>query len=518
MKIITAKQIREADAYTIAHEPIASIDLMERASASFVKWFVDHFHKQKVIKIFCGLGNNGGDGLAVGRMLLEKNYKVEVFAIRHSDSTSEDFTVNEQRLSNLTDIKNIYPGKDLPSITKNNIVIDAIFGSGLARPVKGLCGEVIQHINKSKCTVIAIDIASGLYCDSPPVYPISVSPSKVKEETHITDYRLPIIHATHTVSFQNPKLSLLLPQNEVYTGDWHLVPIGLDEGFIRSMDTTNYYIDMDLVKKIVKRRAKFSHKGTFGHALLITGSYGKMGAALLAARACLRSGAGLLTMHIPKCGYEFMQTALPEAMVMVDDSNDCFTTVPEIEKYAAIGIGPGLGMDKLTQKAFLKLIQKSSKPLVIDADAINIIGKNKNILVQIPSNSIFTPHPKEFERLAGKSDNDYQRLELLRTFAYKIKSIIVLKGAHTCIATPQGDCYFNSTGNPGMATAGSGDVLTGIITGLLAQGYSSFEAAILGVYLHGLTGDIAAKQFGKEAMIASDMVEMLGNAYKNIIS
>ncbi|MBW8049729.1 MAG: NAD(P)H-hydrate dehydratase [Cytophagales bacterium] len=502
MKILTSKQIREADAYTIAHEPIASIDLMERASASFVKWFVDHFHKQKAIKIFCGLGNNGGDGLAVGRMLLEKNYKVEVFAIRHSDVTSEDFTVNEQRLSNLTGIKNIYPGKNLPSISKNNVVIDAVFGSGLTRPVKGLCGEVIQHINKSKCTVVAIDIASGLYCD------------ELNNDKNI-------VHATHTVSFQNPKLSLLLPQNEVYTGDWHLVPIGLDEGFIESMDTNNYYIDRYLVKKIVKRRAKFSHKGTFGHALLITGSYGKMGAALLAAKACLRSGAGLLTMHIPKCGYEIVQTALPEAMVTVDDSNDYFTTIPEIEKYSAIGIGPGLGMDKLTQKALSQLIQKSSKPLVIDADAINIIGKNKDIFRQIPANSIFTPHPKEFERVArivnpSRPANDYERLDLLRTFAAKTKSFIVLKGAHTCIATPDCDCYFNSTGNPGMATAGSGDVLTGIITGLLAQGYSPFEAAILGIYLHGLAGDIAAKKFGKEAMIASDMVKMLGNAYKEI--
>ncbi len=501
MKILPVDKIREADAYTIANEPIADIDLMERAAGQLFRWIKRRVDKSHRFFVFAGLGNNGGDGLAVSRLLTEAGYDVSVYVVRFSDKNSDSFQINYDRFlefgnNKLHDLKKDGP---LPEMDEDDIVVDALFGSGLTRPVKGFPGEVIHQINSSPALKIAIDVPSGLFVDACS----TASDGK-------------IVRADHTLTFQFPKLAFLMPENDAFAGSWHVLDIGLHEQFIHDVKVNNFYVLRQDAAHILQPRKKFSHKGTFGHALLIAGSYGKMGAAVLAAHAALRSGVGLLHVHIPKAGYAIMQTALPEAMLSIDRYDNYFSDIPELSMYNAIGIGPGLGMQHQSQMALKLLIQQFKGPMVFDADALNILAKNKTWLAFLPSYSILTPHPKEFERLAGKWDDDFERLKKQREFAEKYQVVVVLKGANTSICTPKGDCYFNSTGNPGMATAGSGDVLTGMLTSLLAQGYVSVEAAVLGVYLHGLAGDIAVKKRSQEAMIAGDIIASLGKAFKKL--
>ena len=501
MKILSIDKIRAADAYTIEHEPIPSIDLMERAATQLFKWISKRVDQTHGFKIFAGPGNNGGDGLALGRMLAEAGYEVEIYIIRYTDKTSEDFRINYERTANLKNIKvsDIRNDEDFPEVGEEDVVVDAVFGSGLTRPVKGFIAEIINKINSSPAVKVAIDTPSGIFSDS----------SSVEEDGAI-------IRADYTLGFQFPKLAFMMAENDPFVGEWHILDIGLHHDYINSVTTDNFFTIKEDVAPLLKKRRKFSHKGTYGHALLIAGSYGKMGAAVLAAKACLRAGVGLLHVHIPKVGYQIMQTALPEAMISLDRYENYFSEVPDLSMYNAIGIGPGLGMEHQSQMALKLLIQEFGKPMVFDADALNILSENKTWLAFLPAGSILTPHPKEFERLAGKWNNDFEKLEMQRDFSKRYNIYVVLKGANTSVCTPDGKCYFNSTGNPGMATAGSGDVLTGIITGLLSQGYSPGQAAVLGVYLHGLAGDFSAKKLGQESMIAGDMVKMLGKAFKHL--
>ncbi len=501
MKILPVEKIREADAYTIQNEPIADIDLMERAAGKLFRWIkkrVDNTHR---FFVFAGLGNNGGDGLALSRMLTEAGYDVEVFVVRFSKKSSDSFQKNYERFKKLG-VKKLHDLKEqdpFPETAEEDIVVDALFGSGLTRPVKGFPGAVIGQMNASPALKIAIDVPSGLFVDAPSAHAGGE-----------------IFRADYTLTFQFPKLSFLLPENDAFVGSWHVLDIGLHPQFIREVTVHNFYVLRQDAALILKPRRRFSHKGTFGHALLIAGSYGKMGAAVLAARAALRSGVGLLHVHIPQAGYAIMQTALPEAMLSIDRYENYFSDIPELAPFQAVGIGPGLGTMQQSQMALKLLLQQFKLPMVFDADALNILAENKTWLAFLPHYSILTPHPKEFERLAGKWANDFERLEKQREFAIKYQVVVVLKGAFTSICTPRGDCYFNSTGNPGMATAGSGDVLTGILTALLAQGYASVEAAILGVYLHGLAGDVAARKRGAEAMISGDIAENLGKAFQKL--
>ncbi|MFK5855612.1 MAG: NAD(P)H-hydrate dehydratase [Bacteroidota bacterium] len=501
MKIFSIDKIREADAFTIDKEPIASIDLMERASLQLFSWIQKHVKSNKKIHIFAGLGNNGGDGLSIGRMLAKDGYKVTINILRYSKNTSSDFQVNFSRLADLSgiEINEIENAKAVPQIGVDDVVVDAIFGSGLTRPIKGFIADVITSINNSTAITISVDIPSGLFADE-----TSLS---VKGE---------IIKADYTLSFQFPKLAFLLPENEMYVGNWEILDIGLSNEYIHSTSTKNHLILKDDIIPVLKGRAKFSHKGTYGHALLIAGCYGKMGAAILASKACLRSGVGLLHTHVPKSGVQILQTATPETMVSIDRYDNYFSQAPNIGLFNAIGIGPGLGMEHQSQMAMKLLIQNSPCPMVFDADALNILAENPTWLAFLPKGSILTPHPKEFNRLAGSWQNDFERLDKQRNLAQKHGIYIVLKGAHTSICFPDGQCYFNSTGNPGMATAGSGDVLTGIITGLLASGYTSGIAAILGVYLHGLAGDIASNKNGIEALIAGDIIDNIGNTFMEL--
>ena len=499
MKILSVDKIRKADAYTIEHEPIQSIDLMERAATQLFNWIIKRVDKTHAFKVFVGPGNNGGDGLALSRMLAEADNSVNVYIIRYTDKTSTDFQVNFDRAVKLEKIliSDIKQTADFPEIDEEDVIIDAIFGSGLTRPVTGFVGDVITLINKTAAIKVAIDAPSGLFSDESSLHSDGA-----------------ILRADYTLSFQFPKLAFMMPENDAFVGRWHILDIGLHHEYINSVPTDNFYTITEDVDPLIKNRSKFSHKGTFGHALLIAGSYGKIGAAVLASEACLRSGVGLLHVHIPKVGYQIMQTALPEAMISLDRYENYFSEVPDLTMYNTVGIGPGLGMEHQTQMALKLLIQEFNAPMVFDADALNILSENPTWLSFLPAGSILTPHPKEFERLTGKWEDDFEKLHKQRDFAKRYNIYLVLKGAHTSICTPDGKCYFNSTGNPGMATAGSGDVLTGIITGLLAQGYTPGQAAVLGVYLHGLAGDKAANKLGQEAMIAGDMVNKLGKAFK----
>ncbi|MCK5856361.1 MAG: NAD(P)H-hydrate dehydratase [Bacteroidales bacterium] len=502
MKILSIDNIREADSFTIKNEPISSIDLMERAGTNCAKWIRKKLKKEQDVFVYVGPGNNGGDGLVIARKLSEKAYQVHLILVLFTEQFSDDFKVNLKRIKGLKDIEIIEAKRkeDLPQIGNNSIVIDTLFGSGLSRKVVGLAADTINHINDSQAVVISIDIPSGLFADQ-------ISYAK----------QWAIIHADYTLSLQFPKYSFMFSETEHFVGQMQTISIGLHPGFINNVKAKAQLIEPMEAAMMLQSRGKFSHKGTYGHALLIAGSYGKIGAVVLAAHASLRSGLGLLTTHIPAKGASILQTALPECMLSIDDNDKHFSILPKLGSYNAVGIGPGLGMELQSQNALKLLIQEFKAPMVFDADALNILSENKTWLSFIPKNSILTPHPKEFERLAGKSNDSFERVEKQKTFAIKHQVIVVLKGAHTSIATPDGQLFFNTTGNPGMATAGSGDVLTGIILGLLAQNYSPAEASVLGVFIHGLAGDFAAKKNGFEALIARDIIKYMGKAFKSLL-
>lgn len=494
MKIPTIQTARAADAYTIENEPISSVDLMERAATQIYFWLMRNLKSKEVsIKIFCGMGNNGGDGLVLARLLATNDIFAQVYIVHVSDNFSHDCEVNYERLKEIPEVPmyGIFSKEDFPKIDDNDIIIDALFGSGLSRPLEGLAAEMVNHINDNQAIRIAIDIASGLYGDS-----IGIPTN-------------PIVRADYTVSMQFPKMAFLYPENEPFVGKWEVLDIKIHPNYIENVETANFYTTLDVIKPLLHKRGKHSHKGTYGHALLISGSTGKTGAALLASEACLRSGVGLLTTHLPKSAMLPLQIYLPEAMISPDKSDNCFSQVPDLQPYNAVGVGPGLGKSKETANALKRLIQEAKVPMVLDADALNIISENKTWLSFLPERTIITPHPKEFERLFGKTDNSQQRFELQREMSKQYNIIIVLKGANTSITFPNGSCFFNSTGNPGMATAGSGDVLTGIILSLLAQRYTPEEAAIIGVFMHGRAGDKAAAERGMETMIASDITHSL---------
>lgn len=501
IKIFATDKVKELDEYTIQNEPISSIDLVERAATMFMHEFCRRYSKQTRIVIFAGQGNNGADALAIARLLKDESYKVETFLFNPTGHLSFDCELNKQRLmtQERVEFTEVTAEFTPPQLTERDVVIDGLFGSGLNRPVTGGFAAMINYINQSDAPVVSIDIPSGLF----------------GEDNRANDMEA-VIQADFTLTFGFPKLAFLLPENEPYVGEWKVLDIGTHPDAIDNTPTLYHLIQEEDIAAALQPRTRFAHKGTFGHALLVAGSRGKMGAAVLAARACLRSGAGMLTVHIPQRGEQIFQTALPEAMLSFDPHKEFFTTVPETSAYAAIGIGPGLAQHLESAAAMERLLQPTGKPVVIDADAINLIASNNDLLNRIPPRSILTPHPKEFDRIAGESNSSYERLGKAHTFAMNHKLCVVLKGAYTAVCTPGGNIYFNSTGNPGMATAGSGDVLTGVILGLLSQGYEPETAAVAGVFLHGTAGDLAAVYRSEESMIAGDITDMLGKAFKQI--
>ncbi|HOI31427.1 MAG: NAD(P)H-hydrate dehydratase [Bacteroidales bacterium] len=501
MKILNAEQIRQADAFTIENEPVASDVLMERAANRLFEWIRKRLQPHTPVVIFAGVGNNGGDGLVLARLLAQESYNVVAYLIRFNDKLSNDCQVNADRLRMLDEalLVEISDVSELPSLKQDAILVDALFGSGLNRPAKGLAEACINLMNEVENVVVAIDIPSGLYADQP---------VDLKSDA--------IVKADYTLSFQFPKLAFFLPENDLFVGRWEVLPIGLHPVFINEVKTQHHFLEVSILKPWWKARARFTHKGNYGHVLLIAGSADKTGAAILAAKACMRSGAGLLHVHLPSKACNPLQSAFPEAMISIDQNDSFFSMVPDLAPYNVVAAGPGIGTAIETSKALKLLIQNNRLPLVLDADALNILAENKTWLSFLPRNTILTPHPKEFERLAGKWQNSFERLELQRELSVRFGLILILKGAFTCVSLPDGKCFFNPTGNPGMATAGSGDVLTGIISGLLAQGYSPAKASLLGVYLHGLAGDLAAEQLGMESMLASDIISHLPKAIARI--
>lgn len=497
VQILTAEQIRAWDKYTITHEPILSIDLMERAARKCTEWLKTKGWRERNFRIFCGKGNNGGDGLAIGRMLVTAGYTVSIYILEFGKLGSPDFQVNLQRLHELPapDLHFLQSSEQFPLLQKEDIVVDALFGSGLNKPLEGLTARLVSFLNESRATVVSIDLPSGLYIEK-------------------SSLENAVVRADFTLSFQCYKMGLLVQENAPFIGEVQILDIGLHPEFLQQVSSPAQLLDERMIRNVFKPRNRFAHKGTFGHALLIGGSYGKMGAMVLAARACLATGAGLTTTFIPRCGYTILQTALPEAMTLMDKEEDHLSTLPnDIDRFQGIGIGPGMGTLPDTGKLLSFIVRRYQKALVIDADGLNCLSKNKELLSQLPSLTILTPHPKEFDRLFGDHMNDFERIETAKQKAAELHIVIVLKSHHTLIACPGGETFFNSTGNAGMAKGGSGDVLTGILTSLLAQGYHAMEAAQLGVYIHGWAGDMAAKQFSKEAMLPSHLAACLSNVF-----
>lgn len=501
MKILTSSQLKELDKYTIAHEPIASIDLMERAAIALTNAIIRRWDKSFKMVVFAGPGNNGGDALAVARMLSQRGYHVEVFLFNTKGKLSEECQTNLERLKMCGSVyfTEISTQFDPPGLTESHVVIDGLFGSGLNKPLSGGFAAVVKYINASKAQVVAIDIPSGLM-----------------GEDNTYNIRQNIVHADITLSIQLPKLSFLFPENEDVVGEWELLDIGLKQSYIDATASPFSILGEEVIRPIIKPRKRFAHKGSFGHGLLIAGSYGMAGASILSAKACLRSGIGLLTVHTPIHNHDILQISVPEAIVQTDIHERYFAQPTDLSRYKAIAIGPGLGQEEDTALAMMEQIQGSNLPIILDADAINILSTHRNWLSRLPKRCILTPHLGELERLIGKCMDTYERLTKVKELAAYLQSYIIVKGAWTTIVTPEGEYFFNPTGNPGMATGGSGDVLTGILLALVAQGYSREEACKLGVYIHGLAGDIAAEEMTETGMISSDIINALPNAWKKI--
>lgn len=493
MKIFTAEKIRLADQFTIDNEPISSVNLMERVALTCTDWISTNCKHHTKFAIFCGNGNNGGDGFAIARLLYLKGFDVDVFINKENSKFSDNALINFKRLKDISGIS----VKDFTEIEKYNfektIIVDALFGTGLSRNLEGIHKNLIENLNPKNNPKISIDIPSGMFAD------------KLNEENSV------IFKADYTLTFHFWKKTFLHPETGKFAGKVIVLDIKLNEEFIDKTETDDFVIDDDLILKIFKPRDDFAHKGTYGKSIIVGGSFGKIGAAVLATKSALKSGSGLTFVLAPNCGYEILQTNCPEAMFM-EGGEKIINQIDEVEN-AVYGIGPGLGTDVETEKGLLKFLENHDSPLVLDADALNIISKNVNHLKLIPKKSIITPHPKEFERLFGKTENSFERLNLAKTRAKELGIYIVLKDHHTQIINPEGKVFYNITGNSGLAKGGIGDVLTGIITSLLAQKYSSEEAAILGVWLHGKAADFAAEVYSKEAMQPTDVIDELGNIF-----
>jgi NAD(P)H-hydrate epimerase len=495
IKILSAEQIKKWDEFTIQNEPISSIDLMERASTAFVQEFTKLISSDSSIEVICGPGNNGGDGFAVACMLQLFGFKVNCFLIDFGAKLSVDCRTNYNRFSYNNEVTIIRNASDL--VLEADLIIDALFGSGLNRVVNGLAAEVINKINKYRAKKVALDIPSGLFADR-------------------VELSSEVFKADWTITFQLPKLTFLIPETGFFVGEWTAVNIGLKEGFLESIQTNYYLIEKSDIKSEFLRREKFDHKGIFGKVLLIAGSKGKMGAAYLSAKACLRSGAGLLTVHIPSSGNDILQGLVPEAMVCLDENENYSTKVNEVDGFDVIAIGPGIGTNAATTKVLNQLFTSFNRPMAIDADALNLISRDKKIFDLIPKQSILTPHVGECNRLFGEVENGLERIKRISEIAVQKELVIILKGAHTAIADTDGKVYFNSTGNAGMATAGSGDVLTGVITAFMARKIDSVSSAILGVYIHGWAGDLAKNKVGKTSLMASDLLRNLPEVLNNV--
>jgi hydroxyethylthiazole kinase-like uncharacterized protein yjeF len=493
MKILSSAAIRNIDAQTIQYDNITSDELMEKAATAFFTHFIQqHKNLKNNIILFCGTGNNGGDGLVVARLLYEAGYNVEAYLIKVGEAISNDCALNLDRANRVgLNVATITSHEHLPDLSHSSILIDAIFGTGLSREVSGLIKEVIKDINSANKAVISLDVPSGLFLD-----------------TH-TDFA---VEATETITFQIPKLALFLPDNNRFVGKVSIVDIGLNAYAIAEADTDKYFLTLENMSSHLKPLMQFAHKGTQGHALTIGGSLGKIGAVALSSKAALKSGCGLTTAYVPKCGTNVIQSYFPEAMVIEDIGQKNILFI-DFDIYPdAIAIGMGMGKHDETKQALLQFLKNNTTPLVIDADALNMLSENIQWLTELQPNTILTPHPGELKRLIGTWENDFQKIELTRAFAKKFNLIIVIKGAQTVIVDST-NLFVNSSGTPALATAGSGDVLSGIIVGLLAQGYEPLVATQLGVYIHGMTANVTSSEINPRSFVASNIIDNISKVY-----
>ena len=501
MKIFTSAQIHELDKYTIEHEPIKSIDLMERSAKALTQVITDVWGSSTPVIVFAGPGNNGGDALAVARMLTDRGYEVSVYLFNISGHLSEDCAVNKQRLidKRAKALIEVTQEFEPPQLEANMLVIDGLFGSGLNKPLAGGFASLVKYINASPSKVVSIDVPSGLMT-----------------EDNTYNVRANIIRADMTLTLQHQKLSFLFAENQQFIGQLRVLDIRLSKEGIEKADAHYTLLEENDIRPRLMKRDPFAHKGKMGNALIIAGSYGMGGASVLATKACLRAGAGKVTVHTPKRNNVIMQISVPEAIIQFDREETTFSEAVDTEDFNAVGIGPGLGTSEQTAIAIIAQLRRTQCPLVADADAINILANHRAWLQQLPKGIILTPHPKEFDRLEGHCADSYERLMKARYLAERLQGYVILKGHNTSLCLPDGHIMFNTTGNAGMATAGSGDVLTGIITGLLARGYKQEDACVVGMYLHGLAGDIAARELGEESVIASDLIQYLPYAFKRL--
>jgi NAD(P)H-hydrate epimerase len=498
MKIFTSQQIHELDEYTIEHEPIKSIDLMERAARALTLAISERWTRQVPVVVFAGPGNNGGDALAVARMLSEQGYEVKTYLFNISGHLSADCAENKRRLTEkknrqLTEVTSEF---DPPQLEAGMLVVDGLFGSGLNKPLAGGFASLVKYINASQAEVVSIDVPSGLMT-----------------EDNSYNVRANIIRATLTLTLQQRKLSFLFGENQQFIGQLCVLDIRLSKEGINKTDAQYTMLEENEVRGMLKPRSPFAHKGSMGQAFIIAGSYGMAGAAVLATKACLRAGAGKVTVHTPKRNVSILQNCVPEAVLQIDREETTFTETVSTEQFQAMAIGPGLGTTDQTAVALIAQLRRTTCPIVADADALNILANRRAWLQQLPKGIILTPHPKELERLEGQCIDSYERLTKARNLAEHLEGYVLLKGHYSALCLPDGRVVFNPTGNAGMATAGSGDVLTGIICGLLARGYSQQEACSIGMYLHGLAGDLAAQELGEESLIASDLIRYLPKAF-----
>lgn len=475
---------------------------MERAAIQLTDSIVAEWDKDMKVVVFAGPGNNGGDALAVARMLAVRGYNVSTWLFNTSGRLSDDCKKNRDRLKDVKQVASfviVTDEFDPPTLDAQTLVVDGLFGSGLNKPLTGGFASLVKYVNTSPAKVVSIDIPSGLMTES--------NEYNVKSN---------IMKADVTLTLQQPKLSFLFPENQQFIGHVEVLDIGISQEGIDKTDAQFYILEKSDITPCLKRRDPFAHKGSMGHALLVAGSRGMAGAAMLAAKACLRTGVGKVTVHTPACNTLPLQIGVPEVVLDVDSDTNVVSEAVDTDCFKAMGIGPGLGTNENTAIAVIGQMRRAQCPIVVDADALNILAAHKAWLQQIPVGAILTPHIGEFDRLEGVSTDSYERLSKAMLLAERQHAYIVLKGHYTAIITPGGRVLFSPTGNPGMATAGSGDVLTGIITALLARGYTQGEACAIGTYLHGLAGDIAARSLGEESLIASDIINSLPMAFKEL--
>ncbi|SFB81644.1 yjeF C-terminal region, hydroxyethylthiazole kinase-related/yjeF N-terminal region [Parapedobacter composti] len=489
--ILTSEQMREADRHTIATEPIASVDLMERAALAFVKAFMQlHRDKNVSILICCGTGNNGGDGLAVARLLQQHGYdNVTVWIARFASRQSTDFATNLAKLHYCPiPVSEFFPSDEFPAVTQS-ILIDALLGSGLNKLLDGDWLRLVQHLNAARIPSIAVDIPTGLPADG-------IVPSTAQ-----------MLYAREAITFQRPKLSFFFPESAKAMDKFHVVDIGLDEVFIENLPADFKLVEASDIRGILRGRKRFSHKGTYGHALIIAGNTHTMGAALLCAGASVYSGAGLTTACIPAEGLLALNARYPEVMYTPRE-----TLAENWEDADAVAVGPGLGLTVDLQH----MLEYPAKPLVLDADALTLLARNKSLMKKLPPNSVLTPHMKEFDRLFGEHSNWWDRVNTARRRAVQHQTVIVLKNQYTFMIMPDGQVYINPTGNPAMASGGMGDVLTGMLTAFLAQGYPPQEATILACYMHGSAGDRLAAE-GMAVIPATELIAAIPVTWDAIV-